>query len=338
MKNLTKILSVFIAITGIIIVIALFNLESFQNEFIGKLVSISIKSIVPFTSIAICSYCMEKDDTNYLVRVIPAYLMIPIGLSAIAILFNIKNGFIIDLYNFFSCSYLEIISLSLILVVKPNNIITSFTRYLASGIFALQLIFRYILFFTNNSFDISDIYLSLVTNFETTKIYAILIISQIFTLLTLYISNYAFSEKIEIEADVIDYDAVKQDAMSIANSQMNSIYNLDQKKAEPDRTASDKGLMNVNNQLGQNSNVGTTNTQAREVNVSGSTLDSLMPLSKGPVVNSTVNPETEKVIETTPETIPPVQDTLPPNLDIQEQMRLRMAQNNQNNNINKESQ
>ena len=149
MKNLMKFLSIFITFIGIIIVITLFNPSGLNNEFIGKLVLISINSLIPFISIAICAYCMEKDDTNYLVRVIPAFLMVPICLLTIATLFEIKEGFIVDLYRFLSCSYLEILSLSLILVIKPNNLITSFARYVASGLFALQFIFAYILFFMN---------------------------------------------------------------------------------------------------------------------------------------------------------------------------------------------
>lgn len=337
MKNLMKFLSIFITFIGIIIVITLFNPSGLNNEFIGKLVLISINSLIPFISIAICAYCMEKDDTNYLVRVIPAFLMVPICLLTIATLFEIKEGFIVDLYRFLSCSYLEILSLSLILVIKPNNLITSFARYVASGLFALQFIFAYILFFMNKSIDFANATSLLGTSLELIKIYLIVIIAQTFTILVLYLSNYAFSEKIEIEADSIDYDSVKQDALTLANSQMNSIYNLDQKKDEPDRTLSDKGLMNINNQLGQNSNVGTTKEQAREVNIGGSTLDSLMPLSKGPVVNSVVNNE-EKAVVTTPPTSAPVTETIPPNLDIQEQMRLKMVQSSQQNNINKESQ
>lgn len=335
MKSLTKILSILIAILGILAVISSFDNGSMNNEFFLKAGIFSLYNILPFFSIALCCYCLERNDTNYLVRIIPMYLMIPIVLSFFVIFLEIESGIIVDLYSFLCCMYLEILGLSLILVIKPNNAISSFVRSLSYILCAIGSIMIIYLHFNNGIPNFSNFLSSTFDTFDKFDIlnnYLIIVNARIFTTLVLYISNYAFSEKIEIETEDIDYDVIKEEAKELANAQMNSIYNLDAKKNEPDRSASDKGLMNVNNQLGQNSNVGTVKEQAREVNVAGSTLDSLMPLSKGPVINETVQEKKEEVAITTPvQAEPKVEETIPPNLDIQEQMRLRAEQANKNN-------
>lgn len=328
MKNLMRILSVLLAFAGLMIVIALLNPTS-ASEFHVNLLRIVLDSFIPLVSISICAYCMEKNDNNYLVRILPIYLTIPIVLSIMNVVFGLNTGFTVDLYKFFSYTFLETLGLALIIVIKPNNVITKGIRYMAYVLFALAVIFSLIVNYSADTISLNNLSsLSLTyTISETYKMYLIITIAQIFTILLLYLTNYAFSDKVEVEASDIDYDTVKQEATALANAQMNNIYNLAQKNNEPDRSASEKGLMNVNNQLGNNSNVGTVNTQAREVNVAGSTLDSLMPLSKGPVINSTINEEKEQTIETTPPVEEKVEDTLPPNLDIQEQMKLRSEQN-----------
>ena len=326
MKTLSKVISIILAILGVITVFSLFDLNNLKNEFILKIITLSISNLLPLISIAICTYCLEKNDDNYFVRVLPIYLMIPICLSLIIAIFNISNGFMVDVYNFLSCTYLEIIALSLIFVVKPNNIISTFFRYIAFGLFGLTSIFEIILHFNKTTIDLTNTVYSFGSTLEISKLYIIAIIAQAFTLLLLYITNYAFSEKIELDTEDIDYDVVKDEARRLANTQMNNIYNLSPKTVEPDRSASDKGMMNINNQLGQNSNVGTSKEQAKEVYVAGSTLDSLMPLSKGPVINGAMQEEVKEV-ETTP--VKEV-DTIPPNLDIKEQMKLKVEQNQTN--------
>jgi len=340
MKNLMRIFSVFLIIAGLVLTIFLINLKGIENLFLTAFIYFATSNLLPFIAIAICAYCLEKNDTNYLLRIIPVYLTVAIIISAFIFFGSIESGFLYELYGLISSTFLEIIGLTLIQVIKPNNVISSFFKYLGYCLCAVLFILAIVLHFNNiTTKSTAELILSIGTTNQIIKYYLIGTIAQIFTILILYITNYAFSDKVEIEsADDVDFASVKYEAETLAKAQMNSIYNVQQKTVEQSTQSNNNGMMNINNQLGQNSNVGTVKEQAKTVEIAGSTLDSLIPLSKGPVINSTIQDKVEETIPPVEEKeevpTPPVQTTLPPNLDIQEQMKLRMQQNNQNNNIN----
>ena len=128
------------------------------------------------------------------------------------------------------------------------------------------------------------------------KIYNVTVAGEVFLVLLLFTTNYAFSTKVEVETEDIDYDIIKQEAEELAASQMRKNVIHEAPKEEIDRSQSEKGLMNINNQLGANSNVGQVKESAKEVNIKGVGMEAIMPLSNGTVVNETLS-QGEKMTE-----------------------------------------
>ena len=339
MKNLMRVLSVLTAFAAVILIIACtFEISNYDfMAFVLKILMICSSNILPIISIAICAYCLERNDTNYVVRIIPIFMSIPILITVIMVVFETNAEWLVGTYDMLSKTFLSVTALSFAIVIKPNNQITKIVSYIVYVLILINFILPLIIEQQDtvfNLFSTSGSYYNLTGKSSEFlgKMYLASLIAEIFALPLLYITNYAFSDKIEVEADVIDYEAVKEDAMNVANAQMNSIYNKNENKAEEiDRTASEKGLMNVNNQLGQNSNVGTVSGQAKEMNVKGSTLDSLMPLSSGPVANTNQVQQTEaqKVAQSTPQQTTPPTPTTPQNVDIQEEMKRKIEEQTQ---------
>jgi hypothetical protein len=333
MKNLMRVISILLAFVAVLSIIAItFDVGNDFYIFYVKVLKVFSDNVLPIISIAACAYCLERNDTNYIVRIIPLLMAIPILVSIIIALFDITDGFLIDFYDLIGKTFISFVALSIVLIIKPNNQITKIISYITYGLIFANFLLP--LFIEGSLSSLSSSSYSLSIGLSSAKflykMYAATLISEIFAILLLYITNYAFSDKIELEAEDIDYEAVKEDAMNAANAQMNSIYNKEEKQEVIDRSASEKGLMNVNNQLGQNSNVGNVKTQAKEMNVIGSSLDSLVTLSSGPVINNaaeanknqTVNNVQEEQIQQTT----PAPTTTPPNVDIQEEMKRKLEQ------------
>ena len=345
MKNLMRIMSVLLAFVCLMLIIARITEPEPTGDFamfVIKIALIFTANILPIISIAICAYCMERNDTNYIIRIIPIYMCIPIALSSIMVIFETNAQWLADVYNFLSNTFQGVTILSIIMIIKPNNKITTIIKYIAIGLLATDVILSIISstksymvetlpnvygYQNYGGFNFSTVS---ETNEFVAKVQSITSIAQLFMVLLLFTTNYAFSEKIELSGDDLDYDTVKQDALNIANKQMEQIYFESKKPQEEviDRSASEKGLMNINNQLGQNSNVGTVKEKAKETNVTGSSLESLITLANNPVENKTGEEEnennvTEQVIESTPQQ----------NLDVQEQMKEKLKNEQMNNQI-----
>ena len=344
MKNIMRVVSVLLLFALIMIVIATaFDVDEDFMLFAAKISDIFSKNLLPIVSIAICAYCLERNDTNLLIRIIPIYMLIPIILTILQYLFDSNADWLVDTYDVLQSTFSGVTALSLMMVIKANNRITTILKYIGYGLIATIVIItiaaeiqKFMSETLPNVYD-NPLYsgygsYNVVSLGEVAlKIYMISYIAEIFVIILLYITNFAFSDKVVYDYDEIDYNAVKEDAMKAANMQMNEIYNDKIKTQEIDRSESEKGLMNVNNQLSQNSNVGTVKEQAKEVNVQGSSLDSLMPLSSGPVINQTIdnNVQEEKKEEQPAPQPAPVEQTLPPNQDIQEQMKMKVQNENQ---------
>ena len=338
MKNLMRVLSVLLVFSAIILII-LCTFESTNLDFLMfayKILAICSANILPIISIALCAYCMERNDTNYVVRIIPIFMTVPILISIIIALFDANADWLTQTYEMISKTFISITAVSFVLVIKPNNQISKVISYLCYGLILANFILPLVLEGNASATSLlsSYSYASFLGQSEfLLKMFYATVIAEIFAIPLLYITNYAFSDKIEVEADVIDYEAVKEDAMNVANAQMENIYNRNENKVEEiDRSASEKGLMNVNNQLGQDSNVGTVKSQAKEMNVRGSSLDSLMPLSSGPIANNATEQPTQTQVaaqpaqQATPQETTPPAPTTPPNVDIQEEMKRKMEQ------------
>lgn len=352
MKIFMKIMSLLIAIAAVVIIIATaFDTGIDFSKFAIKVMAIVTANILPIISIAICAYCLERNDTNYLIRIIPIYMSIPILITLIMLIFETNASWLVDLYSFLSNTFAGVTALTLIMVIKDNNKITKIIKYITYGILILNVglqIFANIKSSMVNTlpnvygyqgyggFNFSTVE---ETNEFISKVYSVSTIAELFLIILLYITNYAFSDKIELIEEDIDYEAIKQDALKASNIQMqqlNSINKQQNYNNTQENVPSNNGAMNIANQLGQNSNVGVVKEKAKEINVSGSSLDQLMTLSSGPVINQTINNETNQNVEqiNQQEQVQAQQDQqLNQNLDIQEQMRQKIQQQQQNNNI-----
>ena len=373
MKNLMKVLSVLVLFCGIILVLGMiFDLGSDYTNFLSKIIIIIGYCFPSIITFAACSYCMERNDNNYFVRVFPLYALLPIILITILAFFEISEEWMIEILMFLIMTNNGIALISLAMIVKANNSISKIIKYIAIGAIVLCTIFDLIhmydagtlqtfaslalrLLLSGIGVNVS-LYSSSYYDKIPDMIYSVSLLIEVFGLVLLYITNYAFSDSVQYDDIDIDYEAVKEDAIKASNMKMNEIYNSHKPKEEPTRVESNNSnMMNINNQLGQDSNVGTVSGQAKEVNVTGSALDSLIPLSNGPVINQTMNNnQTEPVQNNTQEA--PVQQEqavqqieqqvqpqteqqeqhLQPNMDIQEQMKLKMQNTvpNQQQNIN----
>ena len=111
------------------------------------------------------------------------------------------------------------------------------------------------------------------------------IFTEIIAIILTYITNYAFESE-TMEGDVMSYEELKKQAEIITQNQIDNIYKPKEKEEIIDRSVSEKtGLMNINNQLGVNSNVGVgTNS-----NMQAKVIDREIPTSQGPVLNNSLN-------------------------------------------------
>ena len=319
MKNLMRIISVLLLISGVLITgvaiateIARINVPPDFSVFITQLLIVCTASIMPIVSIAICAFCLERNDENYLTRIIPIYMIIPIIIMSLLVFFNFGtdiSSFLVKVYSFFESTFLCVTLLSVLLLIKPNNQITKVLKLIAYGIIALNVIMAiaiqvksYMVDTLPNVYDY-DRYggfnFSTVARTESIAngIYAVSILAEAFTIALLFTTNYAFSSKIELDVDDIDYNAVKSEADDIYRLQMEKRYNKNGPIQEPNEQIQTNGnnnnLMNINNQLGLNSNVGQVQEKAKEVKIQGEMTD-IMPISNGPVKNETVQTPTIK--------------------------------------------
>lgn len=304
MKNLMRILSVLIAFCGIVILLSSnFNLGDSFNEFAIKISLLATLNIAPIISIALCAFCLERNDSNYFTRIIPIYMTVPIVISTFLMFFNLGSDvaeFLAKVLSFFSSTYLCITTLSVLFIIKPNNQITKIIKILAYLAIAICVVFAIIIQIKSfmveklpnvyeyegyGGFNFSSV---ATTESIANKVYQASVMSEIFLIILLFTTNYAFSEKIDIDYDEIDYERIKKEATDLTNTQMQNIYNPVQEKEKssiPNGTS-----MNINSQLGLNSNVGKVKEAAKEVNVENTSMDIVMPLS-GPVINESIKQE-----------------------------------------------
>ncbi len=362
MKNLMRILSVLLVVALVIILIGQnFDMGNDFSLLTIKVMALCVANILPMISIALCAYCLERNDDNYFLRIIPIYMLIPIIISTIMILFDLDKGaleFFIKTYGMLSSTFLPVTVVSLLFVVKPNNQITTIIKRIAYAGIIINVVLAIVIaakefmvetlpnvygYSSYGGFNFTSV--SQTQDFAN-KMYGSTVVLELFSIILIFITNYAFSLKVEdVNVDNIDYDKLIDDANKLANDQMKTSYTIETTKEEViDRSASEKGLMNVNNQLGVNSNVGKVDEAAKTTNVVTTSMENIMPLSSGPVINQNLNqgPMAQEVVNNNQNINPPQQEVNKPevnnnvaptpiNNQAGQDIQTVMAQNNQNN-------
>ncbi len=334
MKNLMRVVSVFLVIAMISMIVPLIitNIDSGTLNFFAKVIMVLSENILPIIAIALCCYCLERNDDNYFARIIPVYMCISIFLSIIVVFFFEKDYTMYnlskDLYskalknntsgvNGFASILLQIKSIlgeahgclaliSLLFIIKPNNQISIILKRAAYILIVINVLLTGWIYIKGKMEEtLPNVYnyegydgkgfnfASLVeTQNLANKIYQISVVCEVFSILLLFTTNYAFSEKIDIEADNINYDAVKEEANQLANlmNQQQHTFPKQEEVKTPlqNIVPQEAGIMNINTQLGIESNVGAVSSKAEDINLStNSNLEAVLPIS-GPVINETI--------------------------------------------------
>ena len=340
MKNLMKVISVLLFVSMIIIIIPFLSnkLDNSFVEFYGKVTYIFSTNIFAFIAIALCCYCLERNDENYFTRIIPFYMCCSIFISIIIIFIfpdeytkyllsqltssvnaNPIISFVLDLQKFMINTHPCLALVSLLFIIKPNNVISNSLKKVAFAVIIINVIMSGWISlkekmeeklpnvyeyegYDGNGFN----YLSIGdTKNLASQIYVISLVGEAFIILLLFTTNYAFSSKIEIAADEIDFDALKNEANELAQNKIKQTYSISSSKQDMQSNSNiqqlnsppSNGFMNINNQLGVDSNVGASTSKTVETNiVESSSLDDVLPVS-GPVVNETIIPQPQPQVQ-----------------------------------------
>ena len=374
MKNLMKVFSLVLCIAFIVVIMALLiEGNADYTIFAVKILTVLILNILPIISIALCCFCLERGDTNHLLRIIPIYMLVSIFISVLLVFFYTKNltdlsiinsilgtasastksvdfgDTLANIYSFMSSTHLCLTLVSLLFMVQTNNAVSTIMKRIAYIALAINVL----LSLWMNLKAITREKLPNVTNYEeynlsinnytsytdsglAEKVYTVSVVVESFTVIALFITNYAFSSDKEYVAADIDYDALEEQLKVYSTMQMSKINDTVIKQqplfaTEPPKEiikdASQTGIMNISNQLGNNSNVGQVKESAKEMNITANqSMDMVMPFSSGPVINESVMPKQEVVTE-------PVTEA-PKEVVYQDVNNLMQQANNQNNNQN----
>lgn len=325
MKNLMRIISILVLICGSVIIIGLafentlvsgYSVSSF-GEFWMKMMTLAVANIIPLICIALCAHCLERNDDNYLTRIIPLYMTIPIVLSCLLTFFDFGESvtdIINKIYTFFQSTYTCLVGVSLLLIIKPNNQITKIIKIAAWGIIILNIVLSIAIQIKSYMVDtLPNVYdydryggfnFTTVSQTESfaNKVYYLSLIGEAFIVILLFTTNYGFSSKIEIDPEDIDYGALKKEAEEYNRLEMQKKYSKDgtPEPKEQAQVEDAKGnLLNINNQLGVESNVGKVDEKAKTVKIVGEQQE-LMPVSNGPVINETLPQQNQDVSKDPP--------------------------------------
>lgn len=324
MKNLMKIFSILLVGCLAVIIVGLnFEVDTTFADVTNKITGILLESIIPIAIIAVSCLCLQKKTEGVLMNVVLAIATVSVILSSITYFLPIDDigeefaTVVTTTKAFIEMINIYLLFFSLLKVVNPNNMIsnimqkTGYIAMIANIVFQIWLKIKIGLVETlPNVYGHDGFNFSTVPETEAlvTKVYVISMLIEIFAIVLTYITNHAF-EIDTIDVDQMDYDELKKQADSVAQSQFNNIYtiNSDEKKEEPTPTPTKPGIMNINNQLGTDSNVG--QIENKQKTPTTGFVDRGIPTSNGPVINNNISQDN---MSTQPSTVSP---NVTPNLN-----------------------
>lgn len=279
----------------------LFSNYMLEANFFVKFGEFYIKTIPFIITILFCANRMQKKGEPFFIRLIPFYLGFGIILSALITsmdLSNVSDGFYsftTGVYSFIQYSNFFILPITILENLNPNNVISRFFKiggYIAVAVSAVLIVYLYIKIFMVSK--LPNVYGYDGFNFASvaetlgfvTIVVAIAIVAEILFIIIGYISNYAFEAE-TIESESLSYDELLKQADQVAEQKRQELYGNKEVTKQIDRSVSEStGMMNINNQLTQGSNVGQVTKSSTP---SASLIESAIPTSSGPVVNSTLS-------------------------------------------------
>ncbi len=348
MKNLMKVLSlVLFGVLIIVLATLLFDVGPEFTLFGLKTITVVVLNILPITSIALCCFCLERGDTNKFLKIIPIYMLISIFISIMLVfcyksslinltIYNSLFGstatalnnanfaeFLYKVYTFMSGTHLCLTLISLLFIVQTNNAVSALMKKLSYGTIIINILFSvFINIKTFTQTELPDVSKyeqfqseSILENYTSNdndflhKVYIISVVVESFTVISMFITNYAFSSSKEYVSNDVDIDSIKEQTIGFTTMQaavINSptpqrVQMFSTEPREIVKDASQTGIMNISNQLGNNSNVGQVKESAKGTNITiNKNMNMDMPFSNGPVINQTLAPK-PAATEPTPE-------------------------------------
>lgn len=301
MKNLMKLFSLLLVLclVAIIATSSIFSLNDIP-DIASKLSLLLTSNIIPIIIIAICCLCIQRKDESFLIRITLFYMVFSIILSALIIFLPLQDinkslaSIVNTTYNFITQTHLYLLAYSLLSVVKPNNVICNTIKKIAYiAIIANIVVQLWVIIKEEMIETLPNVYGYQGFNFSSLKdtaeiAYKVVFISmyvEVMAIILTYITNYAF-EQDTIESENLNYEELKMQADEIAKTQIENIYTPKAPEILPDRSVSEStGLMNINNQLGANSNVG----QVKDSNKLPQTfVDRAIPTTSRPIINNSL--------------------------------------------------
>jgi hypothetical protein len=253
----------------------------------------------------LCCIKLQQHDENYLVRVIPFYIILG-AISSIFYNFDLLhiNGFsthgtILEtstgaITQFVNSSQLYILPLSALTILNPNNKISKILKFIG-------YIFVIATFGTNIWVMIQSEMIDVIPNVFNTGVFGNVeatstladVLFQFAFAVEIAVVCFGFIINYSLEVDTIqsenmDYEELAKQAKYVNEEKTKLMYEGPEKQ-EPqiDRSVSEAtGLININNQLGANSNVGQV-SKAATATMKEDAIDKNL-ISVGPVVNAKV--------------------------------------------------
>ena len=273
-----------------------FLLSEFPQAFVSC-------NILGFITMVLCCIKLQQHDENYLVRVIPFYIIVG-TLASIFYNFDLLNingfsthGTILEtstgaITQFVNSSQLYILPLSALTILNPNNKISKILKFIG-------YIFVIATFGTNIWVMIQSEMIDVIPNVFSTGVFGnveatstladvlfmFAFVVEIAVVCFGFIINYSL-EADTIQSENMDYEELAKQAKYINEEKNKMMYEGAQKPEDKiDRSVSEAtGFMNINNQLGANSNVGQV-SKAATATMKEDAIDKKL-ISVGPVANT----------------------------------------------------
>jgi hypothetical protein len=278
--------------------------------YVSKLLVWLLSCAFPIIIIALGCYCVQMKDSGMFVRVILAYMIFSIIISACVTFIPLSDlslglyEFMLGVNSFLSQTQVYVFAYVLLAMIRPNNIICNTFKKIALWTLVVIIVIQVYLYIKMALVDkLPNVYgydgFNFATIAETAaftyKVVLASIFVEIFSIILTFITNYAFEVE-TLESEHIDFDELKRQADMIALNKFQNIYAQPEPQAiAPDRSVSEAtGMMNVSNQLGADSNVGKiVNPSAVEPTTQ---FEVGIPTSNGPVVNDSVGTNTNMTV------------------------------------------
>lgn len=301
MKLIIKVLSLVISVLLVVFGVTIISGdEVLITDLIKTIKLFFTANFVPLITICAATLILIKEEKSSIIKIITIYMIMSLMISGLILFGNLNtmgtgiSNNLIKIYGVIESLHNIMLVYILIKMVDVNNAVSNIFKHLSIVTVLVNVGSKLYLIF-NNWFGIASHKVWDLIDYRElsnagsdlmikTSNYSIIIL--ILLLVLLYLTDYAFTTEYLVNEDSMNIEDLKQKAHDRNIEKMNNIYK--DKKEEIVYEKTETGTMNINNQLNYNSNVGQVNSQAKEINISNNSLESVFTNS-GPVVNNNMD-------------------------------------------------